>query len=234
MPSFNDIVSGEVNFNDILSKPLEKALANSDFELRLLEEGDIEVAEADLLMEEIFPPREVDDYKPSQLLSYVNNVLSIICLKGGVVIGSITVSCVGGDDKYMTVHSLGVDKEYRNKKLGSALMLVVHDIACELEINSISLISSDYGKPFYRSFNFTEMAHQSFEITLPFAKEVIDKKKADFQRMNIKAVGTKPADHIAPNQTIAKRVTAGLNFFDAGIQKQVQPLTSQSLSPTYP
>ncbi|SPX62136.1 hypothetical protein [Legionella feeleii] len=96
MPSFNDIVSGEVNFNDILSKPLEKALANSDFELRLLEEGDIEVAEADLLMEEIFPPREVDDYKPSQLLSYLNNVLSIICLKGGVVIGSITVSCVGG------------------------------------------------------------------------------------------------------------------------------------------
>lgn len=71
---------------------------------------------------------------------------------------------------------------------------------------------------FYRSFNFTEMAHQSFEITLPFAKKVIDKKIADFQRMNQKAVGS---------------VTAGLNFFDGGIQKQVQPLASQSLSPTF-
>lgn len=238
MPSFDEIVIGEVDFKDILSKPLKKVLANSDFQLQLLEEGDAEVADADLLMEEIFPRREVNDYKPGQLLSCVDNVLSIICMKGGVVIGSITVSCAVGDEKYMTVHSLAVDKEYRNKKLGSILMLVVHDIACELEINSISLISSNSGKPFYRSFNFTEMAHQSFEVTLPFAKKVINKKIADFQQMNKKAVDTKPANHVAPNQeapnqAIAKSVIAGLSFFDDGIGKRVQPLASQSLSPTF-
>ncbi|WP_198009845.1 GNAT family N-acetyltransferase, partial [Legionella tunisiensis] len=152
MFSFDEIVSEEVDLKDILSESLTKALGDSNFQLQLLEEGTAEVAEADLLLEEVFPKGEVEDYKPSQLLSYVDNALSMICLKGGVIIGSITVGCNLDDGKYMVVHSLVVDREYRNKKLGSVLMLAVHDIACELGINSVSLISSGYGKPFYQSF----------------------------------------------------------------------------------
>lgn len=225
MPSFEDIESGEVDLDTLLSKALKNALSQTNFRLQLLESGDSEVADADLLIEEIFPAKEADEYKPSQITNEQANSLCIACLKGGVVMGCITVSFdFSEDEPSMTVHSLAVDKVYRNKKLGSVLLLAAHDIACELGIDSISLISSGYGELLYKSFGFTAMAHRSFESSVPFSKDIINKKIDNFKEAN-QINGTqerkrKPtSSHESAQASDGGGASASTGFFDRGAKK---------------
>lgn len=232
MPSFEDIESGEVDLGTLLSKSLKNALSQTNFRLQLLENEDSEVADADLLIEEVFPSKEAEEYKPSQILNDQTNSLCIACLKGGIVMGCISVSFDFSEDELsMTVHSLAVDKAYRNKKLGSVLLLAAHDIACELEIDSISLISSGYGELLYKSFGFTAMAHRSFESSVPFSKGIINKKIDNFKEINqIKVTEERKLKPTSSHENaqandgvgVSASASASAGFFDARAAKKIK------------
>ncbi|MDI9819238.1 MULTISPECIES: GNAT family N-acetyltransferase [unclassified Legionella] len=183
MTSFDDIMTGEMDLNQILSGPLRKSLQNADFKLQLINEEEEETRDADLLIEAVFPENEAEEYKPGNILSCQKQVICLACLKNGIVLGCITAS-FDLEENTVSLHSLAIDKEVRNKKLGSVLMLAMHDICFPLGIKSMSLISSEYGKSFYKSFGFTEMAHQSYETSLPFKEEIIRQKISAFDSIN--------------------------------------------------
>ncbi|CEG56122.1 GNAT family N-acetyltransferase [Legionella fallonii] len=176
MTTLSEIVNKEVKLKTLLSEPLKELVATSGFKLQIVndEQQDL-LEEMDLLIEETFPEKEAEEYKPSQILYSEDNTLCIACLKNGIVQGCITVN-VDLEENTVTLISLAVDKKYRNQKMGSMLMLALHDVCCELSITSISLISSNAGKVFYESFGFKPMAHNSYEATLPFAQSIITKK----------------------------------------------------------
>lgn len=176
MTTLSEIVNEEIELDAILSKRLKKNLSKSKLELKIVNEDESNsISEMDLLIEETFPSKEVNEHKPSILLYTEKNPLCIVCLKNGVVIGGMTVN-FDFDDKLAILISIAVDVDFRNKQIGSLLMLALHDICCELDIASISLISSSAGKLFYKSFGFKEMAHDSFECSLPFEKNIIQYK----------------------------------------------------------
>lgn len=200
MQKLYEIVDEEIELDVYLSKVLNKVLAKKGFNLEVVnqDKNDL-ISEMDLLIEDVFPPKEVDDHKPSQLLYLENNPLCIACVKKGVVIGGMTVN-FDFENNSVSLISIAVDAEYRDKKVGSLLMLALHDICQKLEITSISLISSSAGKGFYKSFGFKEMGHNSFERTIPFEENIINNKltsKDPIQQQELAKVLDKKRSHEA-------------------------------------
>ncbi|WED42864.1 GNAT family N-acetyltransferase [Legionella cardiaca] len=183
MPTLEDL-QDENTLKECFSRRLRRALKECPFKLQLLSDDDPEIEDADLLIEETFPEKEAEQYKPSYLLSSLKNVAVLACLKKGVVIGVITVNI---DDQDAELHSLAIDKNYRNQKIGSLLMIAVHDLCVALDVTNISLISSAYGQSFYESFHFKTMALQSYEASLPFKRSIIKNKLDSFMDCHSKS-----------------------------------------------
>jgi N-acetylglutamate synthase-like GNAT family acetyltransferase len=179
MPKLKQIMSKEIPLEELLSNPLKKLLATSAFEFQIVNDEDSEMLEEmDLLIEEIFPATEALEYQPRQILSSEPNSLCIASIKNGIVYGCITAT-FNLENNTVELISLAVDQQFRNQKIGTILMLLLQELSCKLQVTSLSLISSSYGMAFYKSFGFTEMAHNSFESCIPFPKNIIRKKIAD-------------------------------------------------------
>jgi N-acetylglutamate synthase-like GNAT family acetyltransferase len=171
MFSFDNIKNEDTELSAFLSHTVKKNLPLSQFEMTFITEPEV-IEDADLLVEAIFPSKEAEDYKPSQLL--INDqTFGIAILKKGIVIGCLVASL---DSNEAILHTLAIDEDYRNNKLGSILLILLHEVCTKLDITSLSLISSPYGELLYDSFKFQKMAHNSYETTLPFNKEIINQK----------------------------------------------------------
>lgn len=183
MPTYDEIIDGDISLEDILTSSLNDAIDNSSFELQILSENNGNLSDADDLIEQIFPRSEAEDYKPSQIYQNDDASLCIAILSGGVVYGCINVSFhFDENEPTMVVHCLAVDKDYRRQKLGSMLLLAAHDIAYELGMGSVALISSNSGQRLYESFGFETQAHQSYIAALPFDDKIINSKIAAFEQ----------------------------------------------------
>ncbi len=176
MTTPSEIVTKEIKLKTLLSEPLKALIARSEFKFQIVNGEEYELLEEmDLLIEQVFPSGEAEEYKPSQILYEENDPLCIACLKNGIVQGCMAAN-FDLENNSVTLLSLAVDKQYRNQKLGSMFMLALHDLCCELDITNISLISSNAGKTFYESFGFKPMAHNSYEATIPFEQSIIARK----------------------------------------------------------
>ncbi|CDZ78309.1 ribosomal-protein-alanine acetyltransferase [Legionella massiliensis] len=194
MSTLQDILNGETALSELISQNLESTLAEAGFEFELITESDdLDVDEIDLLVEDTFPKNEAESYKAGYLLDSTSNTLCISCKNKGVVVGVI-IGSIREQDDFVDLHTLAVDKDFRDKKIGSMLLLALHDIAVELNISSMSLISSAAGKNFYRSFGFNEMALDAFETLLPFAPTLYAKKVTDFSKLNSEVYDTEDED----------------------------------------
>lgn len=182
--NLSEIVDQEIELKSILSKPLKHLLYKQNIELRVINDNEEDLlSEMNLLIEDTFPSKEAEHFKPSFVLDTEENPLCFVCLKNEEIIGGINVN-FDFEDNSLTIVSVAVASESRNKKIGSLLMLVLHEIAIELGITSISLISSPAGKLFYKSFGFTEKAHDSFETLIPFEEKIIINKLYSFNASN--------------------------------------------------
>ncbi|KTD31350.1 GNAT family N-acetyltransferase [Legionella israelensis] len=213
MIHFDDITSKTVDLYSILSKSLRKSLARTEFTIQVIEEADSEIQEANLLIEEVFPSGEAEEYKPSYVLGSNENGLCLACLKRGFLLGCISVS-FDLEEKAVAIHSLAIDPKYRAQKLGSALLLSLHDVCHELGIQSMSLISSEQGKGFYQSFGFKEMALQSYETQLPFSKRVVRKKISDFNHIHGKDKALPEDERIRKKHTREDKSEYSTTFFN--------------------
>ncbi len=184
MITLSEIVDEEVELQSLLSKPLQDLIAQKEVELKLVsyEEQDL-LNEMNLLIEETFPAKEAEHYKPGFIFDTEENPLCFVCLEKEEIIGGITVH-FDFEDNSVTLISIAVAKKLQNKKIGSLLMLALHDICLELDITSISLISSPAGKAFYNSFGFTEKGHNSFERSIPFEEQIIQSKFSSCDTQN--------------------------------------------------
>lgn len=199
---FDDFQDSGYNIIHLLSLYLNQAIQRTDFVIKSLILSDDEIADADLLVEEVFPKEDLEECKPSQLL-FTSNALCIAVLYKGSVIASITFS-IEYTGSNAVLNSLVVEKKFRSRKIGSLLIAIMHDICLQLDVGTISLISSGYGKLLYRSFGFEEMGAESFEAILPLNKKIIHKKINDFISMNAGATTVKDTPDIDKNPEVSR------------------------------
>lgn len=205
MSTLFEIVTKEIKLKTLLSKPLKALLATSEFKLQIVnDEDDDLLQDMDLLIEQTFPAEEAEEYKPSQIFYENAEPLCIACLKNGIVQGCITAN-FDIENNSVALISLAVDAQYRNQKLGSMLLLALHDLCCELDVTYISLISSNAGKAFYESFGFKPMAHNSYEATIPFEQSIISRKTSLPSASNQENITT-------PEKTSKKRLHDCLTY----------------------
>lgn len=184
MTTLSEIIDEEVELQDLLSKPLKDLIDKKNVTLKIINDNEQDLLnEMDLLIEETFPYKEAQSYKPSFVFDTEKKPLCFVCLKKEKIIGGITVN-FDFEDNSVTLLSIAVDDKSRNKKIGSLLMLALHDICLKLDITSISLISSPAGKAFYKSFGFTEKSHNSFERSIPFEEKIIKGKLSSNDTQN--------------------------------------------------
>ncbi len=184
MTILSEIVDEEVELQHLLSTPLRDLISKKKVDLKIVNDNEQDLLnELNLLIEETFPSKEAENYKPSFVFDTEENPLCFACLKKGEIIGGVTVN-FDFEDNSVTLISIAVDVKSKNKKIGSLLMLALHDICLELDITSISLISSSAGKAFYNSFGFIEKAHDSFECSIPFEEKIIKSKLSSIVTKN--------------------------------------------------
>lgn len=184
MTTLSEIVDEEVELQSLLSKRLNALITSKKVELKIVNDTEQDLLEEmNLLTEETFPAKEAEQYKPGFIFDTEESPLCFVCLKKEEIIGGITVS-FDFEDNSVTLISIAVADKSQNKKIGSLLMLALHDICLELDITSISLISSPAGKAFYNSFGFTEKGHNSFERSIPFEDKIIKNKYSSCDAKN--------------------------------------------------
>lgn len=183
MKTLDEIISKN-QLQQILSLSLKNALLNSAYEIQLatIDDHSNVVQAIDLLIEDAFDSKG-DDYKPSLLLETEPHSICIACRTKEKIIGGITFS-FNPAQRALTIHSLIVDSKWYNQKIGSMLMLAAHDVALELNAQSIALLASNVSHDFYLSFNFTHQGSNMFEVKLPFTKEIVNKKITAFMGLH--------------------------------------------------
>ena len=193
------------NLDRCFSSTLKNTLQNSLFTLKLLLQFDPEIDDADALVEATFPEGECEEYKPSNLFACHEELLVLACMRNGIVMGLVALSfdkeesyC---DIPFAQIHTMAIDEDHRDKRLGSLLMIAVNDICMSLQTHKISLISSEAGEHFYRSFGFESLAHRAYEVSLPFKKETVSQKlKAYMQKHPTTTPGLASSFRLFPNQ----------------------------------
>lgn len=160
-----------------LPSELDSSIKANGFKIKLLDIDSKHISSADELIEDRFPSEEADEYKPGSLLSE-DNSYCIAAIKDSMVVACITVT-FDLNQHTANVHSLAVDKEFENRKLGSILLLALDSLCRASNITYVSLISSENGKLLYKSFGFKELAMNSFEASIPFNQTIINGKIAN-------------------------------------------------------
>lgn len=198
----DDIQSGDLKLTSLLSNRVTKSLPLNQFTMMFLnDENSIEIEDADQLIEAIFPKKEAEEYKPSNLLLN-DQAFCIAILKGGMVIACLVASLT---DDEANLHTLAVDSEYRSKKLGSILLILMNEVCTKLNITSASLISSGNGVILYESFKFNKLAHNAYQTTLPFNSVVINKKLDDIKNLYFPAEKKRRSPYPPTLQTPTKK-----------------------------
>jgi hypothetical protein len=179
MPEYEDIDDVDF-FATYLSPVVKLILQQSHYEVTLItdEEYDL-ISEGNELIEEVFPEDEADEYNLLSLLTATSQPIALALMSGGVIYGLATLNIT---DDYVCLNCLAIDQSKRDQKLGSILMLVIQDVMLALELTTLSLISSPQGVAFYTSFGGEAMASNGFEIELPFARHIMQKKITDIFR----------------------------------------------------
>ena len=176
----DDIQSGNLKLTSLLSHRVTKSLPLNQFTMMFLnDDNGIEIEDADQLIEAIFPKKEAEEYKPSNLLLN-EQTFCIAILKSGIVIACLVASLT---DDEANLHTLAVDTDYRSKKLGSILLILMNEVCTKLNITSASLISSGSGEMLYESFKFDKLGHNAYQSTLPFNSAVLNNKLDDIKNL---------------------------------------------------